>query len=37
MNYSILESTSGFKLMEGILAGLTGIAKLIPHSKDPKN
>jgi thioredoxin reductase len=37
MNYSILESTSGFKLMEGILAGLTGIAKLIPHSKNPKN
>ncbi|MGB3150524.1 MAG: FAD-dependent oxidoreductase, partial [Maribacter sp.] len=34
MDYATLESTSGFKLMEGILAGLTGIAKLIPNRRD---
>lgn len=33
MKYATLESTSGFKLMEGILAGLTGIANLIPNSR----
>ncbi len=33
MEFATLESTKGFKLMEGILAGLTGLAKIIPTSK----
>lgn len=33
MEFATLLSTKGFKLMEGILAGLTSLLKLIPHSK----
>lgn len=34
MEYATLKSTSGFKLMEGILTGLTGIARFIPSGND---
>ena len=34
MDFATLKDTSGIKLMEGVLAGLTGIAKLFPKSKD---
>ena len=34
MNFVTLESTTVFKLMEGVLAGLTGIAKIIPRNKN---
>tara|TARA_R110001606_G_scaffold9063_2_gene39577 strand:- start:77 stop:1702 length:1626 start_codon:yes stop_codon:yes gene_type:complete len=34
MDFATLESTTVFKLMEGVLAGLTGIAKIIPRNKD---
>ena len=36
MDHATLESTSGFKLMEGVLAGLTAVSKLIPLRKDKK-
>ena len=34
MDFATLEDTSGLKLMEGVLTGLTGIAKIFPKSKD---
>jgi len=34
MEYATLESTSGYKLMESILTGLTAIAKLAPSRSD---
>jgi thioredoxin reductase len=34
MDHATLESTKGYKLMEGILAGLTSVAKLFPHKKE---
>lgn len=34
MDHATLHSTKGFKLMEGILAGLTGLSKLIPHKNN---
>lgn len=34
MDYATLESKKGFKLMEGILTGLSALLKLVPHKKD---
>lgn len=34
MDFAILSSTRGFKLMEGILTGLTTLSKLIPNTKN---
>ena len=37
MDFATLEDTSGLKLMEGVLTGLTGIADLFPKNKNKKN
>lgn len=34
MEYATLENASGFRLMEGILAGLAGLAKIVPQRKN---
>jgi len=37
MDHATLENTTSFKLMEGVLSGLTALAKLVPTQKGSKN